>query len=100
MIVNAATFRAILRNVPSNALEAIIQGDLARREAVDVTFNDVPVHGIFTAARKGNLLVTFDSDEYSLLRSLATEIFNASGNVTLIDAMAWIAFRSNEEAFQ
>ncbi|UCR90908.1 hypothetical protein [Ralstonia phage RpY2] len=99
MIVNAATFRAILRNIPANALRPIIEGDLSRVEVKDTTWLHAPILGTFSGTKDGNVVVKFWGDDYPLLYSLATELYNKAGDITIVQALAWIAFRSYQELF-
>ncbi|UCR91204.1 hypothetical protein [Ralstonia phage RpT1] len=99
MIVNAATFRAILRNVPSNALKPIVTGDLSRANVAGTCWLHAPILGTFTGTKDGTVKVRFKDDEYSLLHSLATELYNKAQDITIIECLSWIAFRSNEEVF-
>ncbi|UXQ84861.1 hypothetical protein 10RS306A_gene4581 [Ralstonia phage 10RS306A] len=45
------------------------------------------------------MVVKFWGDDYPLLYSLATELYNKAGDITITQALSWITFRSHEEAF-
>ncbi|BAJ51795.1 hypothetical protein CJ97_gp07 [Ralstonia phage RSB2] len=98
MIVNAATFRAILRNVPNNALRPIVIGDLAAKRFAAVVDHEVPINGTYHVTNKDTKAeVWLAGDDYALAKSLAVELYNAAGDITLKDALLWIVLRSYEE---